>query len=272
MFKNHENLEVGTVNSCQVETKKCKFCNKTKQLTEFRNFHNVFSINCIECLNEKESLKIQNLKRCAKCKIVKDIDKFHGRINSKHSVCKECNKLDQQLRRNKNTNKDFSLVNAEKRCEICREVKKLENFCRHINGYYRSYCKVCYETRISAEKHEQDITSKEKRRANERSKYRKNPKLAMWRSAKARAKKQNVPFSITLDDIIIPEYCPILGIKIISGIGNSTNNSPTLDKIIPKLGYVRGNIKVISWRANALKRDGTVEEFENIIRYIKENS
>jgi len=42
-----------------------------------------------------------------------------------------------------------------------------------------------------------------------------------------------------------------------------------LDRIIPELGYVKENIKVISFKANSLKRDGSIEDFEKIIRYIR---
>ncbi len=44
---------------------------------------------------------------------------------------------------------------------------------------------------------------------------------------------------------------------------------PTLDRIIPSRGYVRGNIAVISFRANFLKRDATLDELRKIIRYIE---
>jgi len=67
--------------------------------------------------------------------------------------------------------------------------------------------------------------------------------------------------------------CPILGIPLIPGIGAQSPNSPSLDRIIPSLGYVKGNIAVISYRANAMKNDATIDELEsfsnNILSYIK---
>jgi len=79
-------------------------------------------------------------------------------------------------------------------------------------------------------------------------------------SAKHRAKRDGVPFLITKDDIVVPEFCPILGHKLEIGTRQSHEWSPTLDRIIPGLGYILGNIRVISHRANRLKADATQEE------------
>jgi len=58
--------------------------------------------------------------------------------------------------------------------------------------------------------------------------------------------------------VVVPEFCPVLGIKIVpgrQGKGKATeDNSPSLDKFIPEKGYVPGNIAVISWRANRTTR------------------
>ena len=73
--------------------------------------------------------------------------------------------------------------------------------------------------------------------------------------AKNRIKK--LPFNIEITDIIIPEICPVLGIKIEINEGKYKDNSPSLDRINNSLGYIKGNISIISWRANKLKNDGT---------------
>ena len=51
----------------------------------------------------------------------------------------------------------------------------------------------------------------------------------------------------------------MLGIPLIHG-NKCTDNSPTLDKIIPSLGYVSGNIWIISHRANTIKSDASIDE------------
>lgn len=87
----------------------------------------------------------------------------------------------------------------------------------------------------------------------------------LLRAAKARAKAKNVPFEITKEDITIPEYCPIMGCKL-TLIGENVKTSPSIDRIIPELGYIKENIRVISTQANRMKWDSTPEELESFCR------
>lgn len=82
-------------------------------------------------------------------------------------------------------------------------------------------------------------------------------------TAKARADSRGIPFSITSDDITIPGVCPVLGIPI-KLEDTYTDNVPTIDRIVPSLGYVPGNVAVISNKANRLKSDATSEELRQI--------
>jgi len=92
----------------------------------------------------------------------------------------------------------------------------------------------------------------------------------MWRSAKHRAKKKGIPFELKFpDDIVIPDYCPVLGIKLIKTNTRQAYNSPSLDRIIPKLGYVKGNIAIISVRANAIKQNASYEEIDKVAKWLK---
>lgn len=77
----------------------------------------------------------------------------------------------------------------------------------------------------------------------------------LWVGAKRRADEQGLPFDIEISDIEVPDKCPILGIPLVMGKGKSGNDSANLDKIIPALGYVKGNIQVISNKANSVKSD-----------------
>ena len=89
---------------------------------------------------------------------------------------------------------------------------------------------------------------------------------------KSRAKKYNIPFDIDVEDIIVPEYCPVLGIKIVHHLGEGKGyrpDCPSIDKIIPRLGYIKGNVRVISARANLLKNDATVDELERVLNNLK---
>ena len=62
----------------------------------------------------------------------------------------------------------------------------------------------------------------------------------------------NYPCTITKDDIFIPSHCPVFGMPLEIGQGVPTDNSPSLDKIIPALGYIPGNVLVVSNKANIL--------------------
>jgi hypothetical protein len=85
---------------------------------------------------------------------------------------------------------------------------------------------------------------------------------------RGRAKKHNIPFDLTVDDISIPDHCPVLGIPIKFGQDvHDRDNSPSVDRIIPSLGYVKGNIIVVSFRANRIKNDATVQELETIANF-----
>ncbi len=94
----------------------------------------------------------------------------------------------------------------------------------------------------------------------------KNPEKFLLRRSRYRAKKLNLPHDIELSDIKIPDFCPYLGIPIIVGDRQKNNNSPSLDRIIPELGYVKGNIEVISDRANTVKSNGTADEHDIIAK------
>ena len=98
-----------------------------------------------------------------------------------------------------------------------------------------------------------------------------NPSKKLLQGAAERAKKNNIEINITIEDIVIPEICPVLGIplQINSGGKRAASGSPSLDRIDSSKGYVKGNVQVISHRANAIKNDGTIEEHQKLIDYMK---
>lgn len=102
------------------------------------------------------------------------------------------------------------------------------------------------------------------------SRYRRaHPERMLLHNAKRRAKAKGIPFNLTLNDIEIPEVCPVLGMRLASNWeGNRpTDQSPTLDRIIPELGYTRGNVVVVSNRANRVKSNATVGELRDVARF-----
>lgn len=95
----------------------------------------------------------------------------------------------------------------------------------------------------------------------------KNNEKYIITAIKSRAKKLGIEFNIDATDIKIPSTCPILGIPIykeFKGVGNSNkgprSTSPSLDRIDNTKGYVKGNVHVISNKANVMKNSATPEE------------
>lgn len=97
-----------------------------------------------------------------------------------------------------------------------------------------------------------------------------HPSYDLWQRAKKRAKKFGRDFNLNLDDIIIPEYCPILGIRLESCSGYPKNCSPSLDRINNSKGYIRGNVGVISHLANKMKREMSPEIILAMAEWVKQ--
>lgn len=94
------------------------------------------------------------------------------------------------------------------------------------------------------------------------------PEYYLWKSAKKRARDKGLDFDLEVSDIIIPNFCPYLGIEIRHETGKGSRNpySPSLDRIDSSKGYIKGNIIVCSWRANFLKSDATFDELVLIVK------
>lgn len=102
-----------------------------------------------------------------------------------------------------------------------------------------------------------------------------NRESLMLSRCKYRASQKDIPFDLTIEDIVIPKVCPVLGIEIRQlNVDDKPQkgyhpNAPSLDRIIPELGYVKGNVRVISARANLLKNDATISELELVLEDLK---
>lgn len=170
-------------------------------------------------------------------------------------------------------------------CKICKQ--SLGEDCFNINKSKEDgleiYCKEC--SKIKAQKaykkgKDKYLTKNKERYSKNKEEilkscseyYKKlkstNPELLILRAAKHRAKVKNLPINITIEDIKIPEFCPILKIKLEVSSEKASHNSPSLDKIIPELGYVKGNIQVISNLANTMKRDANFEQLINFAEWV----
>lgn len=136
-------------------------------------------------------------------------------------------------------------------------------------GHKRRFCDSCVKARTYARHLRWRRENPEKYARNMNYWRLKNPAESLYLKAKSRAKRRGIEFNIDKEDVVVPDICPVLGIKIIPGSTAVNRNSPSLDRIDNSKGYVKGNVAVISHRANHLKNSGTIEEHEMIAAWMK---
>ena len=169
------------------------------------------------------------------------------------------NILEIKLAKTKCTEREFAIANNSKTYFTNKPCKRGQIANRFVSTYT---CVECSQKELYT-------TDRDRYRTSE------NTLAYQLRQRKNSASKLGIPFNITLDQIEQPEYCPVLGIKLNYAWGGQNGHlrdpaKVTLDKLIPELGYVPGNVFIISWRANKLKSDMTVIELEQILKYMKE--
>lgn len=100
------------------------------------------------------------------------------------------------------------------------------------------------------------------------------PETVMVRRIRQRAKVAGIPFDLTVYDLPIPDTCPVLGVQLdhsYHGTKGARQNSPSVDRIVPELGYVSGNVRVMSHRANTLLNNASLEEMEKVLEFLRAN-
>jgi hypothetical protein len=112
----------------------------------------------------------------------------------------------------------------------------------------------------------------EKARIRQADYYKKNPVTYLLAACRQRCRRDDIPYNLEKSDIVIPAHCPVLGIPLIHGSKPFHDNSPSIDRIIPALGYVKGNVAVISFRANKIKQDATWQEIRAVADWLEKQS
>jgi len=157
----------------------------------------------------------------------------------------------QQRYKEQHDNSFYQNINLSKRkqCSCCKKRKPLYEFSRHSkqkDGFtYR--CKKCIK----------------------QGKINLGINLAF---TKHNAKLRGLEFNISREDLFLPKYCPILGIKLNYSASKVSDNSPSIDRIDNSKGYIKGNVIVVSRLANAMKNSATFEQLKlfstNILKII----
>lgn len=172
-------------------------------------------------------------KVCSKCGIEKDSSLF----NKNRLECKECESSRKKLWREKNKDKlhDYEVNRSNKEARV--EYGKIWRANRRKYKWFTHYTK-------NKEKYVRSL---------------------------------GIPWDLDEEYLksIWVDVCPVLGFPLINGshlIGNDRpDNLAELDRLIPAKGYIKGNVRWISRRANRIKSDASVEELEKIVAYMKDN-
>lgn len=149
-----------------------------------------------------------------------------------------------------------------KRCSSCRRDLEDSSFTKNrsmSDGLART-CRECHSAYVRRPEVAARMRTYAVRYRDDR------PRERLLSACRDRAKKKGWSFNLTLDDIIIPERCPVLGIplRLYRERRRAAPDIPSVDRIDPGQGYVKGNIIVVSWRANNLRRDATPEELRTV--------
>lgn len=148
-------------------------------------------------------------------------------------------------------------------CWACKQELTESKFYRRKSGEdlkLNHICKSCYlkrHKRIYATRSNQKYADK----------YKDNPAKGILITVKNRAKRKGIKFNLTEDDIKIPKKCPVLDIELKPFSGS--DNSPSVDRLDPNKGYIKDNIRIISMRANSIKRDASKDEIYKIYQYME---
>jgi hypothetical protein len=138
-----------------------------------------------------------------------------------------------------------------KKCGRCLEIKPFREFRKNKNSAfgYSYFCRKCDKQRT----------------------YTRDKRKILFNAAKKRAKDNNINFNLELEDIVLPIKCPILGMELVFNTGKARDNSYSIDRIDSNLGYIKGNIQVISFKANTIKNNASLLEIEKVYLYMKNN-
>ena len=244
----------------QTFTRHCPICSKEINYTSKSSFERMLGRPCINCKDDRKNT-VLSLKEIQAFKLMIEQGYF------KKDIIKEFKLTDDQyryiIRRNKfRTNKETSIKIIDKdnklaQCSECNEIKTLEdNFFFKVkkNGYkyFYTYCDDCkYKKKCAKMNSNVDYIISDR-----------------WYHIKQAAPKKNTIFDISKEDFI-EQYknqnglCFYTDLPMVClwGYGKQ-RNAMSVDKIIPTLGYVKGNIVFCLNRINMAKHDFALEEIK----------
>lgn len=244
----------------------CTKCGKEKSLSEFYKDKGSrgYSYHCKQCIGERSKERVREVRS----EVVKWTNLLYtgeeldlqldavSKLNSNQiwTLRAKLNKLLGEKFDSELYHKEYYQKNKERLSEKNREYAILNK--EKINTYRRIY-----------DAHNKDRNDESKRRWSDN-----NYLQIKLSSCKRRALEKSLPFDIELSDLEVPHICPILHIPIrISSTGRLCDNSPSVDRIIPEMGYTKGNVQMISNKANRMKTDATPLELILFAAWVLDN-
>lgn len=173
-----------------------------------------------------------------------------------------------------------------KLCNRCREQGRIWNNRRAAEKNRQAKIHYAENKKLISQKNKAwRESNKDKLRAYERNEFRKeknrkwratkkeqDPYRFIWYAARRRSKLNSIPFELTKQDVKdlypVDGRCPVFGIELVTNSKVTKDNSPSLDRIIPEKGYVKGNVIIISHKANRIKNNATVEELKKLVCFL----
>lgn len=227
-----------------MKQKVCKECGKLLPLDSFRKSNlckDGYTNVCKECIAQKrrdksgvklELLQIDGTIVCPDCGRELHIDMFDKTANSK--------------------------TGRRWLCRDCYKKHQKINQGQDKNYFKKLRLKLCPDFK--------DKIRKQKKKSRER-----NFEQEILRQCKSRAERKGLEFNLNLSDIVIPDKCPLLEVPFNFGNKKNYEYTPSIDRIDNSKGYIKGNVQIISMKANAMKNSASPEELytfcKNILRY-----
>ena len=217
---------------------------------------------------------------CGKQWTVEVRDRNKGK--SKHCMCEDCRKSLTVAEKQKYYRQhEGKAILEERECLNCGHKWVVDVKIYKIGNLSRTacFCNDCNKLLSNWQKKAIMIEKvdgfKEKNAQSKRDSRLRNFVHSMWKKTQERAAKNGLDFNIEESDIVIPDICPILEVPFEFGTQGNYPYSPSLDRIDNSKGYVKGNIQVISSKANSMKNSATFDELckfcKNVLRYSLNN-
>lgn len=206
-------------------------------------------------------------KKCNDCESSKEISDFNNNIITKDGKSYYCRECEKEKRAEYNLGK--RRIKICSKCKKGRSIKFFHNDSSKNDGK-KSRCKFCVN-KVNPYK----LSQKEYYKLNKEKYKQSGLKHHIIHNVKKYITDDSIDFNILPEDIDIPEYCPILNIRInteYTGQSGPKDNSPSIMLLDESKGYVKDNIMMVSYKANKIRKRFNPDDIRSVLDYISTNA